>query len=559
MKSNLIENNHTNKYNTNHKYMRCASVEEKYNNARFSQHLEKEFLDVKFIVKDSVEKINTLFNNEEFKQKTSKKIYNNSLNKSNINRFDLRNIERKENKNNTLKYYINDKDKKLTRYPVNEEDEFIYNSNDLYKDLKDLNSNKLNNKKILNNKYRLKTANSIDFDSISSSLLNLESNKLYSKKDQNLNLKKINVSESANITIKNKDKKYKTQFNYLKTESQNDTFRLKDKKKDKDSLKYKQKGSNKKKKNKQHNVDLKTRNIQKHKVFSEKGTEEDTNKFSNIQKFKNLNSFSQKNINQTKRNNSNSMFIDINYKIDTENNILNIDNRMNKKEKKEENNKICSTSKNSNKKEIMVASLDDIENNEFENIIKINKNTNIFNIKKASEKIKTQDFMKIMLILNEYLITNNLFEDYANSQNKKILNDYSLFLLKNINNNNDNINQQQNNIPNNNNKLLSAVIKIQRKWRKIKLEKYLINNFMEEDCELRKMLISNVMEKNNLDNSNIIDIFNTIIKNCRLVDNGVDDICKIFGQIEKVIQRNLTINEENLIYKEYINKIICKK
>ena len=560
MKSNLIENNHTNKYNTNHKYMRCASVEEKYNNARFSQHLEKEFLDVKFIVKDSVEKINTLFNNEEFKQKTSKKIYNNSLNKSNINRFDLRNIERKENKNNTLKYYINDKDKKLTRYPVNEEDEFIYNSNDLYKDLKDLNSNKLNNKKILNNKYRLKTANSIDFDSISSSLLNLESNKLYSKKDQNLNLKKINVSESANITIKNKDKKYKAQFNYLKTESQNDTFRLKDKKKDKDSLKYKQKGSNKKKKNKQHNVDLKTRNIQKHKVFSEKGTEEDTNKFSNIQKFKNLNSFSQKNINQAKRNNSNSMFIDINYKIDTENNILNIDNRMNKKEKKEENNKICSTSKNSNKKEIMVASLDDIENNEFENIIKINKNTNIFNIKKASEKIKTQDFMKMMLILNEYLITNNLFEDYANSQNKKILNDYSLFLLKNINNNNDNINQQQNNIPNNNNnKLLSAVIKIQRKWRKIKLEKYLINNFMEEDCELRKMLISNVMEKNNLDNSNVIDIFNSIIKNCKLVDNGVDDICKIFGQIEKVIQRNLTINEENLIYKEYINKIICKK
>ena len=560
MKSNLIENNHTHKYNTNHKYMRCASVEEKYNNARFSQHLEKEFLDVKFIVKDSVEKINTLFNNEEFKQKTSKKIYNNSLNKSNINRFDLRNIERKENKNNTLKYYINDKDKKLTRYPVNEEDEFIYNSNDLYKDLKDLNSNKLNNKKILNNKYRLKTANSIDFDSISSSLLNLESNKLYSKKDQNLNLKKINVSESANITIKNKDKKYKAQFNYLKTESKNDTFRLKDKKKDKDSLKYKQKGSNKKKKNKQHNVDLKTRNIQKHKVFSEKGTEEDTNKFSNIQKFKNLNSFSQKNINQAKRNNSNSMFIDINYKIDTENNILNIDNRMNKKEKKEENNKIYSTSKNSNKKEIMVASLDDIENNEFENIIKINKNTNIFNIKKASEKIKTQDFMKMMLILNEYLITNNLFEDYANSQNKKILNDYSLFLLKNINNNNDNINQQQNNIPNNNNnKLLSAVIKIQRKWRKIKLEKYLINNFMEEDCELRKMLISNVMEKNNLDNSNIIDIFNSIIKNCKLVDNGVDDICKIFGQIEKVIQRNLTINEENLIYKEYINKIICKK
>ena len=243
------------------------------------------------------------------------------------------------------------------------------------------------------------------------------------------------------------------------------------------------------------------------------------------------------------------MLIDINYKINPD-----IDS-LYKKENKA-NKIICSTSKNSNKREIMVASLEDIENQEFENIIKINKNTNIFNVKKVSEKIKTQDFMKMMLILNEYLIANNLLEDYSNSQNKKVLNDYSLFLLKNIKNNHINKNKNQKIINNSNNKIILAVIKIQRKWRKIKLEKYLINNFLEEGNELRKMLINNLMEKAKFE---ILDIFNCLINNCKLINNNIEDIDIIFDLIRKLIRRNLTVNEENVIYKEYINEVIYKK
>ena len=556
MKSNLISKNQNNKNHSNNKYVRCSSVEDKINNPRFSYNLEKDFLDVKFIVKNSVEKINTLFNNKEFKQKTSENIYNNISNKININ--NLNNIEKKDDKrekDDTLKYLINDsqngKDKKLSKYSVNEEDEFIYNSNELFKELNELNSNKSKNNYKYNNKYFLKTTKSIDLNSINGSLLNLESNKLYSKKEQNLNLKKINISESGNLSKKNKDKKYRNPFNYIKTENQNDIIGIKNKKKDKGILKYIQKGNNKNKKI-QNNIDLKTRDINKPKVFSEKSTEEENNAFNNTQKKKKINNSSQNHNKTGKKNNSNSMLIDINYKINED-----IDS-LNKKENKA-NKIICPTSKNSNKREKMVATLDDIENQEFENIIKINKNIKILNAKKVSEKIKTQDFMKMMLILNEYVITNNLLEDYSNKQNKKILNDYSLFLLKNIKNNHINKNKKLKIITSSNNKIILAVIKIQRKWRKIKLEKYLINNFLEEGSELRKMLINNLMEKTKFENSNILDIFNCLINNCKLINNNVEDINIIFELIRKLIQRNLTINEKNIIYKEYINEVIYKK
>ena len=48
------ENNKTNNY-------RCSSVEERYNNSCFSKDLEKEYLDIKHLVKNSVERINVLF------------------------------------------------------------------------------------------------------------------------------------------------------------------------------------------------------------------------------------------------------------------------------------------------------------------------------------------------------------------------------------------------------------------------------------------------------------------------------------------------------------------
>ena len=78
-----IENNKTNIYH------RCSSVENKLNNPFFTKDLEKEYLDIEHLVKNSVEKINVLFNNEEFKQKTSKKFFQNNMNKININKFNF--------------------------------------------------------------------------------------------------------------------------------------------------------------------------------------------------------------------------------------------------------------------------------------------------------------------------------------------------------------------------------------------------------------------------------------------------------------------------------------
>ena len=596
MKNNLINQNNKKKENNyNKNYTRCASVEERFNNPRFSHNLEKEYLDVRFIVKNSVEKINTLFNNEEFKQKTtSKKIYNNLSNRININRCDLNkennnnlDKDKEENKKdlkiNTLKNYINvsrrDKNKKLSRFSVNEEDEYAYNSNtnsnDLFKELKDLNSNKNKNNDIFSDKkLSLKTCKSNEIDSINGSLLNLESNKLYSKKEQNLNLKKINISENTNLSIKNKDKKYKNPFisNHLKTENENDFTGLKDKKKD--ILKYIQKG-NKNKKLKQNPIDLKTRNINKPKIFSEKCTEEESNKLSNTQKFRNLNNSIQKDINSRKKNNSNSMLIDINFNINSDNNNSNINNIDTKTNK--EHNKLFSIGKHLNKGEKREISINDPgrngdeylnnlnnkkylnENKNKKNISKnenniIINNKNSISTKKNTEKIKTQDFMKSLLILNEFLISNNLFEDYSTIQNKKMINDLSLFLSNNIKNT---YNTKQNKIKDN--KMNVAAVKIQRKWRKIKIEKYLINNFMEEDYELKKMLINDYIQKSKIRNNKIMETFYNIINNCKLIYNNIEDIDKIFDKIQKVIQRKLTINEENLLYKEYINKVICKK
>ena len=133
---------------------------------------------------------------------------------------------------------------------------------------------------------------------------------------------------------------------------------------------------------------------------------------------------------------------------------------------------------------------------------------------------------------------------------------YHFFLADNIKNNN-NSNSKQNKIKNN--KMNEATIIIQKIWRKIKIEKYLINNFMEEDFELKKMLINDYLQISKIRNNKIIDIFYSIINNCKLIYNNIEDIDKIFDKIQKVIQRKLTINEENLLYKEYINKVICNK
>ena len=646
--------------NNNKNYHRCASVEERYNkDFRFSKNLEKEYLDIKCLVKNSVEKINTLFNNEEFKHKTtSKKTYNNSSKINiNINRFDmnknndsLEEEKKKDTKANTQKNYINVSTKEKSKnkrsdlnikFTVNEEDEYMYNNNDLYEELKDLNSNKINKNNYKPNKLSSKNITLNDTDLISGSLLNLESNKLYANKeqnrDQNLTLKKLNLGEA------NKNRKYKNQntSNYLKTEIQNDVLSFRDKKKD--NIKYIQKGNYKFKKKIQNNNDNKTRNMNKPKANPEKNPPEEANKFSKTLKLKNVNNSLPKDTGLSPKNNSNSMLIDINLNINTE------ASECDKKRKKEVENKLLSPNDKINHRiKKRTSSNDDgglVSDTSYKkkhfnekikkNIKKKNENNSTNNSGSSRqinekvekiEKIKINDFMQMMLVLNEYLIENNLFEDISNPENKKIMDNYSLFLTNNIKVNHENKIKEKKEINNKNikesendkndkdkkdnnddknkkdesdnkentgdkgdkddkdnknakenkdvkdkeddkdkknneniDKTANAAIVIQRRWRKSKIDKYFINNFIEEEDELRKMLLNKIIYNPKCKNIKIIDIFNSVINNFKLVYKNVDEVEKIFYYIQKIIQRKLNVYERNLLYKEYINKIIYNK
>ena len=96
------------------------------------------------------------------------------------------------------------------------------------------------------------------------------------------------------------------------------------------------------KKLKQNPINLKTRNSNKPKVFSERCKEEESYIFSNTQKFRNVNNSLQKDINSGRKNNSNSMLIDINLNINSDNNNLIINNNIETKTNKE-NNKLLSS------------------------------------------------------------------------------------------------------------------------------------------------------------------------------------------------------------------------
>ena len=57
----------------------------------------------------------------------------------------------------------------------------------------------------------------------------------------------------------------------------------------------------------------------------------------------------------------------------------------------------------------------------------------------------------------------------------------------------------------------------------------------------------------------IQNIINNIINNYYLIYNNIEDVDKVFFNIQAIIQRKLTVSEKNILYKDYINKIILKK
>ena len=465
-KRKLLENNKSSKY------YRCCSVDEKINNPCFSKDLEKEYLDIKHLVRNSVEKINILFNKEEFKQRTTKKTFQNNLSKINVNKLNFNKRDtshelfKKENEKNNI-YQDNNFDKaeqknlkKVNTSFFGDSEEYKYNSNELLEELKELNSNRLRNEKKVAKFFRQKKSNNTETDN--KALLNLESNKLYRNKEQNTKIKKLDLSNYTNY-----DKNQKDGYiaNYLKTAKHQNIQNYKEKKIE--PMKYIQKNNNNKKilrKVERNNNILKPRlsnnsTLSYYKNIERKNKGEKTvvAKYSN-NTFKKDSSFFKKksnnsmsidndiNLNLRKNESSSKLNInddgkDKNNKIDKDKIFISINKHLYQGEKRNiclnqilneftlQKKKVYNCKKkksnynNLNTKDIEFPSLKNGSPSRF-----INSNGK----NKKFEKISTKNFLKMMLMLNQYLINNNLIDDYANPENKKIFDEFSNFLNKNI-------------------------------------------------------------------------------------------------------------------------------
>ena len=114
----------------------------------------------------------------------------------------------------------------------------------------------------------------------------------------------------------------------------------------------------------------------------------------------------------------------------------------------------------------------------------------------------------MMLMLNQYLINNNLINDYSNPDNKKILDEFSLFLNKNIKSKNANKCDLDDYI-------IDSGLKTERI---IKKENSLINNINDE-IKNNQININKNKCKNKTANTNINlnQVFNNIINKYNII------------------------------------------
>ena len=174
---------------------------------------------------------------------------------------------------------------------------------------------------------------------------------------------------------------------------------------------------------------------------------------------------------------------------------------------------------------------------------------NIFYAKEFPSKVNTNEILKLMLLFNEYLINNNLLSDGQKMENKKLLNDYSKYISSIIK---VDYPQEQDIVVD---PSLKCVKKIQRKWRKRKVEKYMNKHKKNEINELKSMILNKYIQKSGNGVKKIIGLFNTILENFDNI-NKQPDTNEMFYLLQNLIHNKLTKYEKNLLYKEYINSVI---
>lgn len=195
----------------------------------------------------------------------------------------------------------------------------------------------------------------------------------------------------------------------------------------------------------------------------------------------------------------------------------------------------------------------DHRNNNNSNIHSNNQNIhkilNKIYYKEFPNKIKTNTIFKLILLMNEYLISNNLLDDYYDINNQKKLDNLSKFISSQFNV--DFPQQDDVNIDH----MVNSIKKIQRFWRKKKVEKFLKKNNKKEENELKKMVLNKYITKTGFKIKKILGLFNSMVECFDFIENE-KEIEEMFYNIQQVSKRKLTPYEKNLLFKEYINNII---
>ena len=497
------------------------------NNSHFFSKIAKECLDINSIVKNSVEKINTLFSNKDIKAKTRKYThhkYSNSIDNHKDSIFEKLNEE--EDSKRTCG------DKEVKKIPniyksdiKNETTKTIYrgNINNIFNGIKFLNvpsKNKNKNENILCkssclNDVLLETEND-------EALLNLESNKLY--KNKNEKTKKI-VNKTIIASPLKKTKKIKDAVllnKYSKKSSENITQA------NKKSSQIKAKRKN------LYEKYIRDDNTIKKKVKNYHGSL--TKELNSEKKDKYMNNFFGNNNNNLKK------------KIVNEKEILS--SKMKQNKGFNNNKKSVSTSKRNQNIMNSLINSTIMQDYSTSNIKKLfgdenSINNSNFKLKENREKIKVLDYLKMNFILTEYLINNNLFEDLNN--NKNLINEYSLFIANKIKIGDKKDKKEI--------KEEDSIRKIQRIWRQHQIKNYTKN----ENEGLKKMVYNNFLMKSGYKIRKLLEIFHNLIANFKECHNNYGEIDEIFVKLKKIINRDLTANEKNILYKEYINTVIyCK-
>lgn len=174
-----------------------------------------------------------------------------------------------------------------------------------------------------------------------------------------------------------------------------------------------------------------------------------------------------------------------------------------------------------------------------------------FYSKEFPNKTKTNDILKLMLFLNEYIINNNLLDDYYIENNRKILDDYSKFLAVKININ----------YPNEQDITCDDFINktklIQRNWRQLKVKNYIERNKYNEQNEIKKMVMNNYVINAGYKLKKIFGLFHNLVEQFNILEKNEDfNINKCLYLTKKIITNNLNNFEKYELYKDYINKII---